>query len=63
MPRMKVMDLGIVEVRRLPKKIPKTMTAPILGGRVKIDRDTYKLLWASKYATAAARKKVLKTLC
>lgn len=60
MPYMKVMDLGNVEVRRLPKKIPKTVK--LFGKTHRVDKDLYKLIWASKYATARARKKILKVL-
>jgi hypothetical protein len=62
MPYMKISGLGTVEVTRLPKRIPKTMRDPMLGGRVKVDREAYKVIWARKYGTARARKKIMRVI-
>ena len=62
MPYMTVKGLGKVEVRRLPKKIPESIRDPMLGGKVIIDKEIYKLLWARKYSTARARKKIMRVL-
>jgi hypothetical protein len=59
---MKISGLGKVEVTKLPKRIPKTMRDPILGGKIKVDKEAYRVIWARKYGTARARKKILKVM-
>jgi hypothetical protein len=61
MPIMKVMDLGKVNVTRLPGRIPRTITAPN-GRRVDIDRETFLLLWAIRHMNELEKLRVLSKL-
>lgn len=59
-PRMKVGDLGYVEVYRLPKVIPKSIK--VGGMKFPVDRANYRLIWASIHATKHGREHALKKL-
>lgn len=62
MPKINIKGIGSIEVTKKLGKIPKTMKDPLTGERVKVDRDGYKLIWATKYGTPKARKKLAREL-
>ena len=59
---LSIEGIGVISVTKPLKKIPKTMKDPLTGERVKVDRDSYKLIWATKYGTPKARKKLAREL-
>ena len=56
MPKMYIKGFGFVEVKKKPKRIPKSIK---VGGKsLKVDKDLYKLFWAAEHITPRARKKI-----
>jgi hypothetical protein len=62
MAKILIKGIGMVEVTKRIGKIPEKMRDPITGKKVKVSKNAYKLLWATKYGTREARMKIGKSI-
>lgn len=54
LPKIKVRGVGMVEVTRLPKRVPKTIT--IFGKEEPVKKQDYLEVWALAHQTKADQK-------
>jgi hypothetical protein len=57
MPSMYIPKLGVIEVDRLPKRIPKTVGVD--GKRFNLDKELYMMKWAVNHATPMERARMM----